>query len=193
MRRQQTIGNREARWSGSRREGRYSWAQGHPNVWHTVVFQEGHRAKVKTPKRILVVDDEDRVLMVLQEGLAMLGEGYEIATAHDGLEALGKIKEREFDVLITDLRMAGMDGEELTEAVRTWDPAIQTIWITAYDCHEVRAEAERLAVYRCLDKPVDIEDIRAVVLEALEKRPEDSASGNQSEGPEDSPAYSPEL
>ena len=186
MRRQQTIGNREARWSGSRREGRYSWAQGHPNVWHAVVFQEEHGAKVKTPKRILVVDDEDRVLMVLRDGLATLGEGYEIVAAQDGLEALGKIKGGAFDVLITDLRMAGMDGEELTEAVRSWDPDIQTVWITAYNCHEVRADAERLGVYRCLDKPVDINEIRAVVLEVLEKGNRDSASGTQSEGQQDS-------
>jgi DNA-binding NtrC family response regulator len=137
---------------------------------------------VKTPKRILVVDDEDRVLMVLREGLAMLGEGYEIATAQNGLEALGKVKERAFDVLITDLRMAGMDGEALTEAVRAWNPSVRVIWITAYNCHEVRAEAERLSVYRCLDKPVDIEEIRAVVLQVLEKTRGNTASGTQSEG-----------
>lgn len=160
----------------SQRQGRCSRAPALPSVWHVVVVREGLGTRVKTPKRILVVDDEDRVLMVLREGLAMLGEGYEIATARNGLEAIDKVKERAFDVLITDLRMAGMDGEELTEAVRAWDPAIETIWITAYNCHEVRAEAERLAIYRCLDKPVDIEEIRAVVLEALGKTQGNTAS-----------------
>jgi len=161
----------------SQRRGRCSRTPTLPSVWHVVVVREGYRTEVKAPKRILVVDDEDRVLMVLREGLAMLGEGYEIATAQNGLEALRKIEDGAFDVLITDLRMAGMDGEELTEAVKAWDPAIQTIWITAYNCHEVRADAERLSVHRCLDKPVDIEEIRAVVLEALEKRQGDPPSG----------------
>lgn len=121
-------------------------------------------------KRILLVDDEESVLFVLYNGLLRLDEGYEVEIdkAHDGREALDKVKERPFDLIITDLRLPGMDGVELTEAVRELDSDIVVIWITAYDCHKARRDAERLEVYRCLDKPLEIDEIREIVREGLE-------------------------
>ncbi len=118
-------------------------------------------------KRILVVDDEEPVLFVLSAGLAMLGEEYEIVTAQTGRKALDKIKERAFDLVIADIRMSDINGLQLTEIIRALNPAAIVIWITAYDCYELRGEADRLGVYRCLDKPLEIEDIRGVVRDAL--------------------------
>ncbi len=118
-------------------------------------------------KRILLVDDEERVLFVLSEGLAMLGEEYEIVTAGGGHEALDKIKERAFDLVITDIRMPDIDGLQFTEIIKALNPAAVVIWITAYDCYKMRGEADRLGVYQCLDKPLEIEEIRRTVREAL--------------------------
>ena len=119
-------------------------------------------------KRILVVDDDERVLFVLHDILAGLGNQYEVVTAQTGYEALDKAREMPFDLLIADLRMPGMDGVELTEAVRALSPSTVVIWITAYGSQETDAEAVRLAVYRCLDKPLEVTKIRQIAREALE-------------------------
>jgi len=118
-------------------------------------------------KRILVIDDEVNVLFVMQDGLMRLGDGYEIVTAQHGRAALDKIRAMPFDLVITDLRMPGMDGVELTEAIKGLNPDTVVIWMTAYGCHEVRAAAARLMVYACLNKPVEVAEIRRIVREVL--------------------------
>jgi CheY-like chemotaxis protein len=120
------------------------------------------------PKRILVVDDDERVLFVLHDTLTRLGSEYEIVTAPNGHEALDRARKMPFDLIITDLRMPGMDGVELTEAVRTLSPSTVVIWITAYGRQETNAEARKLGVYRCLDKPLEVTEIRQIAREALE-------------------------
>jgi len=172
------VGNRQARSGGSQREARRSRVRGQASVWHAVFGGRVHETGVNARSRVLIVDDEELVLLVLRDGLAALGDEYEVETAQSGLEALRKFKEMGFDLVITDLRMADMDGVELTEAIRTWDPVAMVIWITAYDCHKMRAEAERLAVYRCLDKPLEIPEIRAVVSQALEEKRARSGAGS---------------
>ncbi len=124
------------------------------------------------PKRILVVDDEQSVLFVLHNGLLKLDDGYdvEVDKARDGREALERLRQLSFDLLITDLRLPGMDGIELTKAARELDPDIAVIWITAFDCHSTSRDAQRLGVYRCLDKPLEIDEIRSVAREALDAR-----------------------
>jgi len=119
-------------------------------------------------RRILVVDDDERVLFVLHDILAGLGSQYEVVAAQSGYEALDKARKKPFDLLVADLRMPGLDGVELTEAVRTLSPSTVVIWITAYGSQETSAEAQRLGVYRCLDKPLEVAEIRQVAREALE-------------------------
>jgi DNA-binding NtrC family response regulator len=119
-------------------------------------------------KRILIVDDDERVLWVLHDALARMEDGYEVVTAQSGREALHEFGEQPFDLVITDLRMPGMDGVELTRAIRALDPGAAVIWITAYGSHEVRGETVRLAVYDCLDKPLEIAEIRQAVRNALQ-------------------------
>ena len=118
--------------------------------------------------RILVVDDDERVLFVLRRALLALQNGYEIVTAPDGHKALDRAKEIPFDLLITDLKMLGMDGVALTQAIRDLNSSTVVIWITAYGCAHVSDEATRLSVYEGLEKPLRIDEIRRVVQEALE-------------------------
>jgi DNA-binding NtrC family response regulator len=119
-------------------------------------------------KHILIVDDDERVLFVLHRILTGLGDGYEIATAGSGREALSEAGVRPFDLLITDLRMPDMDGVEFTEEIKALNPKTIVVWVTAYGCHRVADEATRLSVYKCLDKPLKVAKIRNVVREALE-------------------------
>ena len=97
--------------------------------------------------RILVVDDDERVLFVLHRALLAPQNGYEIVTALDGREALNKAKEVPFDLLITDLKMPGVDGITLTQAIRDLNSGTAVVWITAYGCVQVSDEATRLSVY----------------------------------------------
>ncbi|MBN1261247.1 MAG: response regulator [Anaerolineae bacterium] len=120
------------------------------------------------PKRILAVDDEERVLFVLRESLKGLGDAYEIITAHSGREALTKAEEQAIDLLITDLRMPDVDGVALTQALRTSQPELRVIWITAYNSYA--AEAQRLDIRQYLRKPLDVEEVREAALTALRPR-----------------------
>jgi len=119
-------------------------------------------------KRILIIDDEVNVLFVMHDALAKLGDEYEIVTAQGGHEALRKAMEMPFDLVITDVRMQDMDGVQLTRAIKTLNPDTVVVWMTAYGYHNLSATAARLTVYRCLDKPVEVAEIRRIAREALE-------------------------
>jgi DNA-binding NtrC family response regulator len=120
------------------------------------------------PKRILIVDDEEGVLFVLRNTLIKLGSEYEIVTAHDGREGWDMARETPFDLVITDLRMPVMGGLELTEAIKTSRPDTAVIWMTAHSFFGTDDDAARLEVYRCLEKPLAVTEIRQVAREALQ-------------------------
>jgi DNA-binding NtrC family response regulator len=119
--------------------------------------------------RILVVDDEERVLFVLETALTDLGSQYEIVTASDGEEALKRLREGGIDLMITDLYMPRLNGMELTKAVRRSGAQTPVVWLTAHGCQDRHDEARRLQVFRCLEKPVEIAEIRHIARQALDK------------------------
>jgi DNA-binding NtrC family response regulator len=108
------------------------------------------------------------VLFIMHDALSRLGSEYEIVTAQNGHEALDKVRAMPFDLLFTDLRMPDIDGVELTEAIKTVNPNTVVIWMTAYGCHNMRAEAARLMIYERLDKPVEVAEIWRIAREALQ-------------------------
>jgi DNA-binding NtrC family response regulator len=123
------------------------------------------------PKRILVIDDDAAVLFVLQDILAKLGQGYETVTCSNGSDALLEFEKAPFDLVMTDLRMPGMDGIELTQMVQNLVPGTAVIWLTAYGYADSEQEAKRLRVYRCLDKPVEASELQRIVRETLASHP----------------------
>lgn len=120
-------------------------------------------------KRVLVVDDEEHVLFILHGALVKLGNCCEIVAASDSMSALEQARQQHFDLLLTDLLMPGLDGVALTEQVRALYPGIVVIWMTAYGSADLLEQAERLGIYGCLDKPVEVSDIRSMVRRALGK------------------------
>ena len=118
-------------------------------------------------KQILVVDDDEQVLFVWSSALAKRACDCRVVTAQDGFQALDRMQESEFDLVITDLKMPGMDGYELTEAIRKTDPDITIVWLTGYRSTNTQDVANRLSVFRCLDKPLTVAQIRQLVDEAL--------------------------
>jgi DNA-binding NtrC family response regulator len=122
---------------------------------------------VTNHKRILIADDDPRILLILRATLERMKDTFQIVSAGDGEEALAKVKDGPFDLVITDVRMPSLDGIELVEAIRAMHAHTAVIWITAYGCHRLQAECDRLDVHRCLDKPLRIGEIRQAALEAL--------------------------
>lgn len=117
--------------------------------------------------RILIVDDDEHVRFVLGSALEKV-ENVTVVAAGNSLEALNIAREQTFDLLITDLRLPRMNGLALTSAFRKLDGDTPVVWLTAYGCHRMRHEAETLDVYQCLNKPVEIQEIRGVARAALE-------------------------
>ncbi|MGD2048717.1 MAG: response regulator [Chloroflexota bacterium] len=118
-------------------------------------------------KRILIVDDDPKVLLILRTILDRMGDGYRIVAARDGTEAWELFDEDPFDLVVSDVKMPGIDGIELVEMIRAANTDTAVIWITAYGCHNLHTECKRLNVDHCLDKPLRIDEIRQVAMKAM--------------------------
>ncbi len=118
-------------------------------------------------KRILVVDDEKSLLFVLREKLERLDSSYEVFTASDGFAALKEMESHTFDLIITDYKMAGMDGLELLASIRFKQPNARVVLMTAYSSDALESEARRLQAYNYLTKPLDMKAFGALVQDAL--------------------------
>ena len=118
-------------------------------------------------RRILIVDDDPMVLFVFHDTLKDLGDACEIVTTPSGLRALNEIKDKPFDLVITDLSMPDLDGVALTEAISQASPNTIVVWITAYGCHSVSTDAARLRIDRCYDKPLEVDEILQIAREVL--------------------------
>ena len=112
-------------------------------------------------KPILIVDDEKNIRLTLSQALETLGA--EIDTAANGEEALTKLKEKEFGLILLDIRMPGMDGMEVLRRVRDIRPDIRMIMITAYGTIESAVEAMKLGAVDFLQKPFDPDEVRELV------------------------------
>jgi DNA-binding response OmpR family regulator len=118
-------------------------------------------------KPILIVDDEKNIRLTLSQALETMGA--EIDTAANGEEALTKLKEKEFGLILLDIRMPGMDGMEVLHRVREIRPDIRVIMITAYGTVEAAVEAMKLGAVDFLQKPFDPEEIRELVLRVMDR------------------------
>lgn len=117
--------------------------------------------------RILVVDDETNARSALAELLD--DAGYAVSTAADGRTALLQMEQREPDVVLTDLKMPGMDGLGLIEHGRPMSPHSAFIVMTAFATIDTAVKAIKLGAESYLTKPLELEAVLAVVERALEK------------------------
>jgi ATP-dependent Lon protease len=118
--------------------------------------------------RILVVDDEEIARTNLAHVLHK--DGYQVADAASGLEALERLKEQEFDVILTDLKIDAINGLQLLKAVRETAPATDLIMITGYATVATAVEALRLGAAHYLSKPINLDELRASVREVVGKK-----------------------
>ncbi len=115
---------------------------------------------------ILIVDDEPNYLVVLSELLR--DAGFEVFTAQSGKEALPIVRGTDLDVMISDIKMPGMNGIELLENVKNLNRELPVILITAYAEVEKAVEAMRLGAFNYLAKPFPNEALLASVNKATE-------------------------
>ncbi|MEQ1569872.1 MAG: sigma 54-interacting transcriptional regulator [Myxococcota bacterium] len=115
--------------------------------------------------RILFVDDDAdlRRLLALRLGSA----GYEVETAHNGIDALARAEVFKPDLVLTDLRMDGMDGTQLFEALRRRTPTLPVVVLTAHGTIPDAVEATRKGVFGYLTKPFDSQALLDCVRDAL--------------------------
>ncbi len=117
---------------------------------------------------VLVVDDEAIAVENLSHILAR--EGYDVAAAASGEAAVGLLADREFDLVLTDLRMKGLDGlAVLGESKRLW-PDTEVVVMTGHATVASAVEAMRLGACHYLTKPYGLAEVRATVAEAMDKR-----------------------
>jgi DNA-binding NtrC family response regulator len=118
--------------------------------------------------RILVVDDE---MIVCESCKRILEEdGYEVETALSGMEAFEKMKENPFDIVLTDLKMPGIDGMEVLRTFRKDYPDIIIIMITGYSTVETAVEAMKSGAFDYIPKPFTPDEVSIVVKKAIEKK-----------------------
>ncbi len=119
-------------------------------------------------KHILIVDDDVTLGDVLQQALKLSGGAYQVRLARNADEALAHISRRDFDLIITDIKMEGLSGLQLLEALRHVAPDTRTIAMTAFGSVEIEERARVLGVYEYVTKPFTIQEFRSLVNSALD-------------------------
>jgi DNA-binding NtrC family response regulator len=118
--------------------------------------------------KILIVDDERDICRALEFLLSR--EGYKVVTTHNGQDALKKIESDDFDLLITDLKMEGMDGMEVLERARGMNPHLIVIMMTAFASVESAVTAMKKGASDYIVKPFINEDVKMTVRRLLEHK-----------------------
>ena len=118
--------------------------------------------------RILIVEDEKSMRELLR--MLLEGEGYDVISASDGLDGSSYIERDIFDLVITDIKMPGLDGFELLKKIKEISPETLVIMVTAFGTTESAIEAMKRGAYDYINKPFNIDELRIIVRKALEKK-----------------------
>lgn len=123
-------------------------------------------------KRILIVDDDAELGTLLAKAVSDMSDTYQVRIAKDVDEAMVQVRRaqsnsRGFDLVITDIKMSGLTGLELLEALQTIAPETKTIAMTAYNSPDIAQRARQLNVEAYLIKPFVISEFRQIVRDTL--------------------------
>jgi DNA-binding response OmpR family regulator len=117
-------------------------------------------------RRVLIVDDEKNIRFTISKSLESMD--LETDRAFNGEEALEKLKEKDFDLMLLDLRMPGMDGISVLRLARQLRPDTRVIIVTAYGTLESAVEAMKSGAVDFIQKPFAPDEIRAVVSQIID-------------------------
>lgn len=119
-------------------------------------------------KRLLIVDDEETLTFSLYQTFITAPVECEVVTAASGEEALARMEQGPFDLVITDISMPGIDGLTLLRHIKAESARTQVIVITAFGSQEKEEEAYQSGADFYLEKPFDIREIKRLVINMLE-------------------------
>ena len=117
-------------------------------------------------QKIMLVDNEASILSVLSTVLKV--EGYEIRSSREVEKAMDIIRDEDFDLLISDIRMTPLSGMDLLKWVRNEKPDISVIMLTAYGSVETAIEAMKLGAFDYVTKPFKVDELLITIQRALE-------------------------
>jgi two-component system sensor histidine kinase/response regulator len=123
-----------------------------------------------TEAYILIVDDDTALLQALPQALYIRMPGSRVDTCDSALEALDLIKTHDYDVIVSDIKMPGMDGLVLLARIQELRPATPTLLITGHGDHNLAIEALRGSAYDFIQKPIDRDYFVAALLRATQTR-----------------------
>lgn len=118
--------------------------------------------------KIMLVDDEERFLKTTQK--LIVKKGYSVLTAQSGNEALEKLKLQNVHVVILDVKMPGMDGNETLKVIKSLYPLVEVIMLTGHATVDSAIAGLKSGASDYLMKPADIDEIIEKAIEAFEKR-----------------------
>lgn len=119
-------------------------------------------------ERVLLIDDEKEFVDALAQRMRM--RDMQVTTANSAKEALTKVEGATFDAIVVDLRMPEMDGLGFLKAVKETHPEMQIIMLTGYGSVSDSVEAMKLGAMDFLEKPADVDQLRAKIADAKARR-----------------------
>lgn len=120
--------------------------------------------------KILVIEDEAAIRRVLVKILSEENDSYIVEDADDGQKGLEKIKKDDFDLILCDIKMPRMDGEEVLEAARKLKPELLFVMISGHGDLETAVNTMRLGAFDYISKPPDLNRLLTTVRNALDKK-----------------------
>ena len=115
--------------------------------------------------RVLLIDDEEELVFTLAERLML--RGIEVEGVTSGADAIGRVQEKKFDVVVLDMKMPGMGGLEVMRMIRREQPTIKFILMTGRGSPEEGEEGMQGGAFAYLVKPINIEDLMEKMMEAV--------------------------
>ncbi len=124
----------------------------------------------KPMSNILLIEDEAAIRRVLFKILSEESKDYEVEEAEDGLEGINKIREKDYDLVLCDIKMPKMDGVEVLEAVKKLKPEIPMVMISGHGDLDTAVNTMRLGAFDYISKPPDLNRLLNTVRNALDKK-----------------------
>ncbi len=119
-------------------------------------------------KRLLIVDDEETITFSLYQSFIHSKKDYEVVTASSGEEALERIHETPFDLVVTDIMMPGIDGFELLNSVKRDYPQTDVIIMTAYGSSIYKEKALKEGACDYVEKPFEMKEFKKLIIDLLD-------------------------
>jgi two-component system response regulator PilR (NtrC family) len=121
-----------------------------------------------TMAKLLVVDDDLSMREMLE--VLLTSEGYDVECADDGIEAIRKLKKKDYDLILCDIRMGSVGGLEVLRQAKSRRPQTIVIMISAFVTTETAVEAMNEGAYDYIPKPFDVNEVKQTIRNALERK-----------------------